>query len=570
MIDPSVLLEGRRGLSRPEKDAAVERGGAMLPAAAGCAVIRAACAIAMGVVLLAGRPAAARTVAYAIEIGNNAPPAPSLPVLRYADDDAVRYHQLFVRIADQARLLAVLDDATQRRYPDLGARALPPTLAQLAAVVTDYAARMAADVRRGDQPVLYLTFSGHGAADADGVPYLALLDGPLTRQRLYADVIGKLPAATVHLIVDACNAGAVVGVRGPVELEAQTAEVTLSERLAVAQGEQRTWPTVGVVLAATADQETHEWSRIEAGVFSHEVLSGLLGAADANHDGRIEYSELAAFIAAANRDIPDPRAAPRVIVRPPERDHHVPLIALDALREAVYLTGDASTIGHFYLELPNGQRYLDAHLAPGAQLRIALPAGARLYLRAGVREAEIPARANGTVALAELRFLPIGTQGRGSVDGAYRDGLFHHAYGAAYYAGFVDSTGMASVELAAPTAGALSVAARARSPAADPPPPGRSLAFGVAIGAGVAGAVAITSGGFAYAAWRDYRGTELQRQASEAAVRYRRDLTISLVSGAAAVAGAAVSYWLWPRTFSTRVTPAIDSRSAALSVSTPF
>src|SRR6185503_8104746 len=285
--------------------------------------------------------AAARTVAYAIAIGNNAPPAASLPVLRYADDDAVRYHQLFSRFADDARLLAVLDDQTQRRYPALGAIAGAPTLANLARVVSDYAGKMAADVKRGDRPVLYIAYSGHGFSDADAGAFLAMLDGQLTRERLYADVIGRLPAAYVHLIVDACNAGAVVGVRGPIELDAQQVEITLPERLAVAEGAQRSWPTVGVVVATTAGQEAHEWARIEAGVFTHEVISGLLGAADVNRDGRIEYSELAAFIAAANRDIPDLRAAPQVIVRPPQIDRHAPLIAIDALRNSVFLTGDA-------------------------------------------------------------------------------------------------------------------------------------------------------------------------------------------------------------------------------------
>jgi len=127
--------------------------------------------------------AAARTVAYAIAIGNNAPPTASLPVLRYADDDAVRYHELFSRFADDARLLAVLDEQTQRRYPGLGAVAEAPTLVNLARVVSDYAGKMAADVKRGDRPVLYIAFSGHGFADAAGA-FLAMLDGQLTHERL--------------------------------------------------------------------------------------------------------------------------------------------------------------------------------------------------------------------------------------------------------------------------------------------------------------------------------------------------------------------------------------------------
>ncbi|MEO7734175.1 MAG: hypothetical protein ABIY55_24645 [Kofleriaceae bacterium] len=112
-------------------------------------------------------------------------------------------------------------------------------------MVAGYADKMATDTRRGDRPVLYLAFSGHGSADATSGAFLAMLDGALTRERLYDDVIGRMPAAYVHLIVDACNAGAVVGVRGPVEVDAQEAEVTLPERLAVAEGAQRTWYYAG-------------------------------------------------------------------------------------------------------------------------------------------------------------------------------------------------------------------------------------------------------------------------------------------------------------------------------------
>src|SRR5262249_19585585 len=153
--------------------------------------------------------------------------------------------------------------------------------------------------------------------------------------------------------------------------------------------------TVGVVIAATAGEEAHEWSRFESGVFTHEVISGLLGAADVNRDGQIEYSELAAFIAAANRDLTDPRAAPRVIARPPLRDRSWPLVAVDSLRDAVFLTGDPSAIGHFYLELDNGQRYLDAHLTTAAA-RIALPAHARVFVRTATREATIATGASGS------------------------------------------------------------------------------------------------------------------------------------------------------------------------------
>lgn len=549
----------------------------------GALIVAATCA-ALGAVHGA---ADAKTVAYAIAIGNNAPPAAPLPELHYADDDAVRYHQLFSRFAAEAHLLAVLDRQTQQRYPGLAAQAEAPTLANLARIVDAYAAKMAADAARGDRPVLYFAFSGHGSADPVHGAYLAMLDGELTRERLYGDVVGRVPAAYVHLIVDACNAGAVVGVRGPAEIDAREVAVSLPEQLAVAEGAQRSWPTVGVVIAATAGEEAHEWSRIESGVFTHEVISGLLGAADVNRDGRIEYSELAAFIAAANRDIPDPRAAPHVVARPPQIDRSAPLVAVDALRGSVFLTGDASALGHFYLELANGQRYLDAHFAPGAAMRIALPAHERLFVRTDTREAQIATDAGGSVAFGGLAFHAAQVQARGSVDVAYRTGLFRHAFGDAYYRGYVDSAGLVSVAFdsdagasrTAPNTAALAAAgARAaeyppgasepHDPPGPPAPPGpdRRLAIGLAIGGGVAGAAAIVSGALAYSAHRDYDATDVQRKARSAADRYTRDARIAIGCGAVAIAAAAASYWLWPRRSDPPVSAALDRHGAAVTV----
>jgi hypothetical protein len=63
-------------------------------------------------------------------------------------------------------------------------------------------------------------------------------------------------------------------------------------------------------------------------IFSHETLSGLRGAADVNGDRRIEYSELSAFLTAANRDIANPRARPSIVVRVPALDRRAPIVDL--------------------------------------------------------------------------------------------------------------------------------------------------------------------------------------------------------------------------------------------------
>src|SRR5215831_19207800 len=92
----------------------------------------------------------ARRIVYSIAVGNNeAPPADtSLPVLRYADDDAVRYHELFSRAGNNAALLTILDHDSQRRHgAELHSR--PPTLVELRNVLRAFRASMKLDRERG-------------------------------------------------------------------------------------------------------------------------------------------------------------------------------------------------------------------------------------------------------------------------------------------------------------------------------------------------------------------------------------------------------------------------------------
>ena len=274
-------------------------------------------------VLFLALPALADT-RVGLVIGNNASPVgePDLKALRYADDDALRFRALFVRAAGEVETLAVLDDETARRHPRVDASAptkveLMRAVAKLKTVVDDARAR-------GERTSAMIFFSGHGATRKDGEPYLALVGGELTGKELYDDVIAGIGADRSHLIVDACNAGAVVGARGKFDDARSAAEVELSDAALARLTENRVRPDVGILIAASAGQKTHEWSRIESGVFSHEVLSALLGPGDVNGDGRVEYSEIQAFVSAANSRIQDPRARPTVIARPPKLDPRLP------------------------------------------------------------------------------------------------------------------------------------------------------------------------------------------------------------------------------------------------------
>lgn len=505
--------------------------------------------------------ASANRVSYAIVIGNNAPPQTGTPEklapLRYADDDAIRYYQLFSRFA-QTQLFVVADAATQKRYPELPAGAMLPTLENLRHSVADLAVRMQHDRARGDQPVLYFAFSGHGARDDHGGAFLALLDGPLTQDVLY-DLIGGLPTQYTHLIVDACNAGGVVGVRGgtgffAAESDTRAAPATPAEVEPILEATPLAkHPNIGVILATTLGQESHEWSAIESGVFTHELLSGLAGAADVNGDLVVEYSEIQAFVASANREVKDPRAVPQIIARPPAANLREPLVALKALSGTHLVRGDAAKLGHFYVELANGQRYLDAHT--DAAIAFAVPDAVPAYLRTSDAEVALPVR--GAIALASLVLGPLGVSSRGSIDDAYQRALFASGYGRAYYQGFVDSTG------------ALGVTFTDDIVVTDQHPRGKAPAYGFTALAGVAAIASVTTGVLAFQARSDFNNTQLQRPADDAKHRYERYLPISIATGATAIAAGVVAYWLWPRA-KIQITPTAEAGAYGLGVELPW
>lgn len=492
---------------------------------------------------LGAHTASAREVAYAIVIGNNAPPADAsetLQPLRYADDDAVRYHQLFSRFAD-SRLLVVLDTQTQRRYVGLASATQAPTQSNLQHVIDDLAAKMQRDRARGDRPILYFVFSGHGTHDAQGEPFLALLGAKLTQHVLFNDVLTRLPAALIHVIVDACHAGGVVGVRGGEffgkETTARAVNTMPADVRPIFESTQLARHTnIGVIVAATSDQETHEWSVTESGVFSHEVISGLLGAADVNRDGNIEYTEIGAFVAAANRDIRDPRAVPHVIARPPPIDQSAKLVALPPSPGARKIHGNIVALGHFYIELSNGQRYLDANV-DSQELAVVMPAATIAYLRTGAREAKLPA--SGDIVLDKLAFSNRTLANRGSIEATYQSALFSSSFGPAYYRGYVDSIG--AIGVAFPTNVSIDTAHQPRITG------DRRIAY-TALGVASASALAgITFGILAAQARSDFQNTQLQREANDAKDRYNRDRALAITGGVVTVAASVVAWWLWPR-----------------------
>jgi hypothetical protein len=478
-------------------------------------------------------PAQARPLA--LIIGNNAPPSAELQTLRFADDDAAALFTLVHATIPDAELLTVLDAPTQARYPQLAEVARVPSLAQLSLAV----ARLAAIVRREPDDTLLVFFSGHGSVNASGQAFLSLLDGELTHARL-EDLLAQIPARTVHLVIDACHAEAVVQMRGAQNVALDDAAV---RDFASRQSLQH-WPSVGILLARTRAQVTHEWSEYQHGVFTYELLSALRGAADVNADGRIEYSEIAAFVTASNRGVDDARAKLELLAEPPSTDLHAPLWQVPV--HSAWLTGDAGALGHFVIEDEAGERLADMHPEPGAWWRLALPAAVKLFLKARDGEQEIRLAADRATDLTDMQLSPSPLVSRDGLHRSLSAGLFAASFGPTYYRAFVDTSGQVSVrfDVSAPL-----VTRKAPAPWA---------AIALWSGAAASGGVAIGFGVAALAAQQSYDRTSLQKPAAMALTQLTTDRAVALVCGGVAVAALAVGFAVFPWT----VTPSVGAHVA--------
>ncbi|HEX6272800.1 MAG TPA: caspase family protein [Polyangiaceae bacterium] len=400
------------------------------------------CALAL-LPLVAANEARGETRLHAVVIGNNrafagnAAGSESAP-LRFADDDAAAFFEFIDDAAKSGELLTVMDDETQRLYPRLASRARAPTLAALKSAVARVAAHVESDRAGGHRSVVTVFFSGHGAVDEGGTPALALFDAGLTQDLLYRELLEKLPADEVHLLIDACHAEAVVR---PRDAEVVRVSPGQANRFLV-QSTLSRFPHVGAILAATTNAKAHEWDAIGHGVFTHELLSALRGAADVNRDRRVEYSEVYAFMASANRRVDDVRAQLAIVAKPPEGNRRAVLVELSSFPSARFAWLARVPGRHGVVEIGDarGRRIATLHTDQEFAADVLLPAGGTLYVRAGEREARFKPSGGDVVTYERLSFARRSSRERGALDDALRRGLFAAPYGRRYYDGVVDQT----------------------------------------------------------------------------------------------------------------------------------
>jgi hypothetical protein len=365
--------------------------------------------------LLALFCAQAETRRFALVIGNNGSHE-GLPVLRYADDDAVRWAVVLATFGADVELLTDLDAESRTLY---GAEAPPhhsPARAEIDAAMSRLAGRMREARAAGARAVFYFVFAGHGDVH-EGEGYLSVADGRFFRHELEQRILAVSPADTNHVVIDACRSFFFAFDRGPGGSRRPWQEPYFD---AGAAGRFR---NTGFILASSSGGAAHEWEEFQAGIFSHEVRSGLLGAADADGDGRITYSELAAFVRVANQAVRNERFRPRVLARPPRQGDAV-LIELPAATGGLMRLGGGRS-GRHVLEDGLGVRWLDLHPGPHQPLTLAFPGqrwgGETFFLRSLASSAEyrLARRKGAEVAVDDQPSQPLSLLQRGAIHEAF-------------------------------------------------------------------------------------------------------------------------------------------------------
>jgi hypothetical protein len=351
---------------------------------------------------------------FALIIGVNKSLDADVAQLRYADDDAARYLDLFRSLGARSYVLTRPDSNTRRLHPQVAAEAMLPIHADFERATALLAADVAQAHARGVKTVLYFVYAGHGNVK-EGKGYLALEDSRLDAGELETGVLGRIPADQTHLIVDACYSYFLTLERGP---GGQRHDIHgFSQFGGLARKD-----NVGLLLSTSSARESHEWSGVESGVFSHEVRSGLYGAADVDGNGRVSYREIAAFIDRANGAIANERYRPDVYAHPPKGTD-----VLVDLRETSHtrIQVPASLGGHYFLEDSRGIRFADFHNDSHQSAYVLKPSNAgRLYLHRLGDEAEFPIPPGPEpVSLADISPQEPRNRTRGAANDAF-EGLF--------------------------------------------------------------------------------------------------------------------------------------------------
>lgn len=307
-----------------------------------------------------------KEVGFALVVTNNRSLELSRPDLHYADDDGMKYAQLFSEAygKDRVTLLTVPDADTEKLFPEWSAAALPPTRRNLEAAVSRLTGAINKEKRMGREVHLHLVFAGHGDIH-HGQGFIEMDGYRLTAVDLDTRVVAKLPADHIHLILDSCNSYFMLNPRGD-----SVKRWTVPER--ADQGLLEKYPNLGALISTSSESVTYEWSEVQSGIFSYEVRSALRGAADVDGRNGVSYAEVAAFVEVANSSIVNELYRPKVFARGPGGNLQAAIMPWpNPPARTLSVRGNGAR--RFTIRNRDGVRMMDIHKESGTGLRLRLP-----------------------------------------------------------------------------------------------------------------------------------------------------------------------------------------------------
>ncbi len=362
---------------------------------------------------------------FALVIGVNHADHENVPTLSYADDDAVLFHQLFSDVG-HAEILAEIDRPTLRIHTGLS-KIKPPTKRNLQLALHRIFEKIRAARQRGEKSHFYFIYSGHGDVK-NNVGYLTLTNGKLTAQDLEKDILALSPAHTNHLIIDACKSYFLVHPK-----RAGGTRHKIEQPFFRATDFSRRYPQTGFLLSTSSAANSHEWEEFQAGIFSHEIRSGLQGAADINRDHRISYDEIYAFVQVANSQIRNERFRPQIYMQPPYGKITTAILNLSDIGGAeLHIPKERS--GRYFLEDAQGVRLADFHTDTLSSTVIRLPIHRTLFLQDKGRAIEYPfdTESSRRIELAALTSQPSNYKAKGAAHEAFKQ-IFKAPFSATTY-----------------------------------------------------------------------------------------------------------------------------------------
>jgi len=212
-----------------------------------------------------------RTVRIAVLVGNNRG-AEGSHYLRYAENDVGKMKNVLVSVCGfERRNIHVL----------LGER--KETLEKAMEEVT---ARVEEEVGRDMKVFLLFYYSGHSK---NGMMELATTKKKLAEVR---DWLIDSSATFKMAIVDSCDSARILNPKGPEGGDPSDEEFSIEPPPVP---DDIDFKGSALVVSSSRGERSYEGSKIDASIFTHHWVSGLLGAADLNDDGEVALSEVCEY-----------------------------------------------------------------------------------------------------------------------------------------------------------------------------------------------------------------------------------------------------------------------------------